>query len=62
MKGVKHFASKEAYRKWVAYGHMRTKTGLQVAGHTGRKNVFAATPGSQKVYIGGKVHHVKHHR
>jgi len=58
MKGVKHFASKEAYRKWTAYGHMNTKTGLKV----GRTNMFKATPGNQKIFIGGKCHRVYHER
>ena len=62
MTGVKHFKSPEAYRKWLAYGHMRTKTGLNVHAKKGRTSVFAATPGSQKIYIGGKAHKVKHRR
>lgn len=60
MKGVKHFTSKEAYRKWNAYGHMRTKTGLKVSAKPGRVNVFKATPGCQKIYIRGKLHRVRH--
>jgi len=59
MKGI-HFKSKEAYNKWNAYGHMHTKTGLSVKGCTGRKSVFAATPGHQKVWIKGKLHKVHH--
>jgi len=58
--GVMHFKSKEAYRKWLAYGHMRTKTG-KLAKHPSR-SVFATTPGHQKVYIRGKPHRVKHGR
>lgn len=61
MKGVKHFASKEAYRKWNAYGHLHTKTGLKVSAKPGRVNMFKATPGNQKIYIAGKLHKV-HHR
>lgn len=56
------FKSKEAYRKWLAYGHIRTKTGLKVRARKGRKSVFAATPGHQKISIAGKMHKVKHKR
>ena len=45
---VMHFRSKEAYRKWLAYGHIH--------GH------FERTPGHVKVYIRGKPHKVKHVR
>jgi hypothetical protein len=48
--GARNFKSKEAYRKWLAYGHIHGQ--------------FAATPGSQKVKIRGKphkVHHSSHH-
>jgi len=58
--GVKHFKSKEAYRKFLAYGHQRTKRGLLVRTKSGRKSVFAATPGHQKIVIAGKPHKVKH--
>ena len=54
------FKSKEAYRKWNAYGHMRTKTGLKVSAKAGRKNLFEATPGHQRITIAGKLHKVKH--
>ncbi len=43
-----HFKSKEAYRKWLAYGHIH--------------KVFEETPGHVKVYIRGKKHKVKHVR
>lgn len=55
-----HFKSREAYRKWLAYGHMRTATGKKVSAKKGRVSVFAAKPGSQKVYIRGKFHKVTH--
>lgn len=55
-----HFKNKEAYRKWLAYGHMRTKTG-KVA-KTKSKSVFATTKGNSKVYIRGKPHKVVHKR
>ena len=58
--GIKHFKSKEAYRKWLAYGSMRTKKGLKVSAKKGRVSLFKATPGSQKIYICGKKHKVKH--
>lgn len=58
--GTRHFKSAEAYKSWLAYGHMRTSTG-KVAKSRGQ-SVFARTPGSQKVYIAGKVHRVKHRR
>ena len=41
-----NFRSKEAYRKWLAYGHIH--------GH------FKRTPGHVKVYIRGRPHKVKH--
>jgi len=59
---TKSFKSKEAYRKWTAYGHMRTKTGLKVSAKPGRKSVFESTPGHQKVRIMGIPHRVKHRR
>ena len=37
---VMHFSSKEAYRKWCAYGHIH--------------GIFEETPGHVKVYIRGK--------
>lgn len=57
---VRHFKSKKAYKKWVAYGHMRTKTG-KLAKHPSQ-SVFATTSGHQKVYIKGRLHKVKHNR
>jgi GT2 family glycosyltransferase len=57
---VRHFKSKKAYRKWLAYGHMRTKTG-KLAKHPSR-SVFATTPGHQKIVIRGKRHKVIHKR
>ena len=56
------FKSKESYRKWLAYGHMRTKTGLEVSGKRGRKSLFETTPGHTKISIKGKKHKVKHKR
>ena len=44
--GRRNFKSKEAYRKWLAYGHL--------------SGVFKKTPGHQKVTIKGKPHRVKH--
>lgn len=58
--GIKHFKSKEAYRKWLKYGHSITKTGLRVKERKGRKSLFSSTPGSQKIVIRGKPHQVKH--
>jgi len=45
---VMHFRSKEAYRKWLAYGHIHGE--------------FKKAPGHVKVYIRGKPHAVKHER
>jgi len=59
---VKHFKSKEAYRKWLAYGHIRTKTGLKVKAKSGRKSIFSSKSGHQKIEIKGKAHKVKHRR
>ena len=60
MKKAMHFKSFEAYRKWLSYGHIRTKTGLNVKAKSGRKSLFAATPGAQKIIIRGKTHKVRH--
>ena len=59
MKSI-NFKSKEAYRKWLSYGHMHTKTGLKVSAKPGRTNLFAATPGNAKISIRGKMHKVIH--
>jgi hypothetical protein len=42
------FKSKEAYRKWLAFGHIHGQ--------------FKATPGAQRIMIRGKPHKVKHSR
>jgi len=55
-----NFKSKEAYRKWLAYGHQRTKTGLNIREKTGRKSLFTSTPGNMGIKIRGKIHKVKH--
>jgi hypothetical protein len=44
--GVRNFKSREAYRKWAAYGHIH--------------KVFENTPGYQVIRINGKPHIVKH--
>jgi len=44
--GGRNFSSKEAYQKWLAYGHMHGD--------------FENTPGNQKIEIRGKAHQVKH--
>ena len=59
-KRVLHFKSREAYRKWIAYGHIRTKSGAR-ARRIGEA-VFATTPGYTPVYIRGKKHRVVHGR
>jgi hypothetical protein len=46
--GTRNFKSKEAYRKWEAYGHIH--------------KVFENTPSNQKVTIKGKAHKVVHVR
>lgn len=43
---TKNFKSKEAYKKWLAYGHASGE--------------FAKTPGHQKVKIKGKSKKVSH--
>jgi hypothetical protein len=43
-----NFRSKEAYRKWLAYGHIH--------------GVFKRTPGHVRVRIRGRPHRVKHSR
>ena len=43
-----NFRSKEAYRKWLAYGHIH--------------GLFRKAPGHVKVYIRGRPHKVKHVR
>ena len=41
-----NFSSREAYRKWLAWGHIH--------------HVFENTPGHIDVFIRGKKHRVKH--
>lgn len=60
MKKTLHFKSEKSYGKWLAYGHMRTKTGKMVKAKKGRKSVFASTPGNIKVVVKGHAHKVKH--
>lgn len=55
-----NFKSKEAYRKWLAYGHMHTKRGLLVNARKGRRDLFASTPGNQRIKIRGNIHKVTH--
>jgi len=43
-----NFRSKEAYRKWCAYGHIH--------------GIFERTPGHVKIYIRGRPHKVQHSR
>lgn len=43
--GVKHFKTMVSYKKWLAAGHIHN---------------FFKVPGHQTVYIGGKLHKVKH--
>ncbi len=44
--GTRNFRSKEAYSKWLAYGHIH--------------HSFEETPGNQNVKIRGHKHKVKH--
>ncbi len=46
MTRTRHFHSKAAYERWLAYGHIH--------------RLFERTPGHQRVYIRGKRHRVKH--
>lgn len=55
-----NFKNKEAYRKWNAFGHIRTKTGLKVTAKAGRKSLFDATPGYTKIKVRGVLHTVTH--
>lgn len=57
-----NFSSKAAYKRWLAYGHMHTKTGKLVKAKVGRQSLFASTPGYAKISIRGRVHKVKHKR
>jgi hypothetical protein len=43
--GTKHFKSKAGYHKWLAAGHIHG---------------YFKVPGVQRVYIGGKLHKIKH--
>jgi len=43
-----NFKSKEAYRKWLAHGHIHGE--------------FKKTPGNRRIKIRGKVHKVKHRK
>ena len=49
-KKTLHFKSREAYRRWLAYGHMKTKKDLKVS---------VKAPGT-KVVVTGKSRKVKH--
>lgn len=55
---TRNFSSTGAYRRWLAYGHMRTASGSRAG--KGAKSVFASTPGHQKVKIAGQAHKVRH--
>lgn len=44
--GTKNFQTKEAYHKYLAYGHIH--------------HVFEDTPGNQQIKIAGHKHKVKH--
>jgi len=59
-KKPRHFKSKEAYRKYLAFGHMRTKTDGTRLKRKGEPSLFEAAPGHQKIVIAGKRHKVKH--
>lgn len=59
-KRTMRFKSREAYRKWRAYGHMRTKKGTLAKKPS--QSVFATTPGHTKIKIRGKPHKVKHRK
>jgi hypothetical protein len=55
-----HFKSKEAFRKWTAYGHIRTKTGLKVTSKLGRKSIAKSSVKMPNIVIAGHVHKVRH--
>jgi len=55
---VRHFKSREAYRKWLAYGHMRTPSGRLARRPS--ESIFARTPGHQRIVIAGRPHRVQH--
>ena len=59
MKRTLNFKSKEAYRKWLAYGNIRTKSGA--VAKSDKTTIFAKTPGYTAIKIKGKVHKVKHY-
>lgn len=44
--GRRNFRSKEAYKKWLGYGHA--------------SGVFEETPGHQRIRIRGRAHRVDH--
>lgn len=48
----------EKYKRWLAYGHLRTKEGKRA--RSPKQSVFGAEPGNVVVYVGGKRHHVEH--
>ena len=56
------FKSKESYRKFRAYQHMRTPTGLLVRAKEGRRSISEQTPIERKervVVVAGKRHKVE---
>ena len=58
MSKTRNFKSKEAYRKWLAYIHMRDRKGRCVRNVD--KSVARTTPGHQRIRIKGRPHTVKH--
>lgn len=53
-----HFKSKEAFRKWLAYEHIRTPAGLVAKAKKGRHSIAQTTPYTGFVYVGKNKHYV----
>ena len=58
MKKTMNFVSRKKYLKWLAFGHMRTKTGKRAK--VPSRSIFRTTPGHTKVKVRGKFVKVKH--
>jgi hypothetical protein len=55
------FRSREGYRKWLAYGHMRTRSGRMLKyPATKTRSMMARSKTNPEIYIRGKYHKVRH--
>jgi len=55
-----HFKTKEDYRKWLAYEHIRTLTGKVVKAKQGRHSIAQLSNAKPLVVVAGHKHKIKH--